>query len=328
MNFKNRAGATLTRRSVFGAGLAVSTFGMAHAQSKQFPNQPIEIINMSSPGGGTDIFLRMLSICAREELGTDIVVLSKTGGLGAAMLNYVNNRSRDGHTLLVLSPGVYQTVSKGRTPIKLDELVPLVRGTEDPQFLIAKKGGPIPTADKLLEEGRRRSVKVGGTHVGGTDWVAGMLFAKRANFKPLLYIPFGGGADILTNVIGGNLEVGILNYSEAEAQIDAGAVVPLVVMSDRRFAKAPNTPTSVELGVPAQMATLRGVGALRGVPPERLEKLERAFLKAMECEQYQNYLRMNGLGPDSIAGSEAFGKQLTEAYQAFNELETELRQRG
>src|SRR3546814_17843065 len=101
-----------------------------------------------------------------------------------------------------------------------------------------------------------------------------MLFAKRAGFKPLLYVPFGGGADILTNVIGGSLEVGILNYSEAEAQIQAGAVVPLVVMSDKRFGKAPDTPSSVENGVPAKMATLRGVGAVSGVPPERLGQLE------------------------------------------------------
>ena len=315
------------RHVVLGVAFAGSLAGMAHAQADNFPSQPIEIINMSAPGGGTDIFLRMLAICARDELGTDVVVLSKTGGLGAAMVNYVNNRPRDGHTLMVVGPSVYLTVGKGKTPIKPDDIVPLVRGTEDPQFLIAKKGGKIASAQVLLEEGRRRGIKIGGTHVGGTDWTAGMLFAKRAGFKPLLYVPFGGGADILTNVIGGNLEVGILNFSEAEAQIEAGAVVPLVVMSERRFGKSPNTPTSVEVGVQARMATLRGVGALKGVPPERLAKLERAFLKAMECDQYQKYLQTNGLDRDSIAGSEEYAKQIQETYQAMAELEGELAKR-
>ena len=315
---------TLTRRGVLGAAaLALPLVGVAQAQD-DFPSQPIEIINMSSPGGGTDIFLRMLAVCAQEELGTEIVVLSKTGGLGAAAVNYAANRPRDGYTLLALNPGMYVTVDQGKTPVTTEELVPLVRGTDDPQFLIGKTGGAITSGEQLIEEGRKRPLKIGGTHVGGTDWTAGMLFAKRADFQPPLYVPFGGGADILTNVIGGNLEVGILNFSEAEAQIEAGEVVPLVVMADERFAKAPDTPTSVELGVDARMSTLRGVGALRGVPEERLAKLEDAFLTAMECEEYQNYLETVGLGPESIAGSEVFGQQVEESAAAFKELEGEL----
>src|SRR3546814_14625508 len=98
---------------------------------------------MSSPGGGTDIFLRMLSICARDELGTDIVVISKTGGLGAVMVNYVNNRPRDGYTLMVVGPSVYLTVGKGKTPFTAAETVPLVRGTEATQFIAGKTGTAI-----------------------------------------------------------------------------------------------------------------------------------------------------------------------------------------
>jgi putative tricarboxylic transport membrane protein len=318
-----RSSLALARRGALGAALALPLIGAAQAQD-DFPSGPIEIINMSSPGGGTDIFLRTLAICAQEELGTEIVVLSKTGGLGAAMVNYAANRERDGHTLLAINPGAYVTVSKGKTPVQTEELVALVRGTEDPQFLIAKAGGPISDAETLLKEARERPIKMGGTHVGGTDWVAGMLLAKRAGFQPPIYVPFGGGADIVTNVIGGNLEVGILNYSEAEAQIAAGDVVPILVMSERRFAKAPDTPTTVELGIDAEMATLRGVGALKGVPEERLKKLESAFLKAMECEEYQNYLASNGLSPDSIADGETYGRQIEEHAAAFLELESEM----
>ena len=84
---------TLARGAALGAALALPLMGTAQAQD-DFPSGPIEIINMSSPGGGTDIFLRTLAICAQEELGTEIVVLSKTGGLGAAMINYAANRER------------------------------------------------------------------------------------------------------------------------------------------------------------------------------------------------------------------------------------------
>ena len=110
---------------------------------------------MSSPGGGTDIFLRTLAICAQEELGTEIVVVSKTGGLGAAMINYAANRERDGHTLLALNPGALVTVGKGKTPVETEDLVALVRGTEDPQFFIAKAGSPLADAETFLAEARK-----------------------------------------------------------------------------------------------------------------------------------------------------------------------------
>src|SRR3546814_18202330 len=138
---------SLATRAVLGAAVALFTLSGANAQSEEFPTKPIGIINMSSPGGGTDIFLRMLSICARDELGTDIVVISKTGGLGAVMVNYVNNRPRDGYTLLVVGPSVYLTVGTGKTPLTADELVPLVRGTADPPVPIDKTGAPPPRAE-------------------------------------------------------------------------------------------------------------------------------------------------------------------------------------
>ena len=143
---------TLARRGALGAALALPLIGAAQAQD-DFPSQPIEIINMSSPGGGTDIFLRTLAICAQEELGTEIVVLSKTGGLGAAMINYAANRERDGHTLIALNVGAYVTAGKGKTPVKAEELIALVRGTEDPQFLIAKADSPLADAKTFIEEG-------------------------------------------------------------------------------------------------------------------------------------------------------------------------------
>ncbi len=64
------------------------------------------------------------------------------------------------------------------------------------------------------------------------------------------------------------------------------------------------------------------MGALEGVPEERLEKLESAFLKAMECEEYQNYLASNGLSPDSIADGETYGAQIVESAAAYLEVES------
>src|SRR3546814_20145593 len=98
-------------------------------------------------------------------------------------------------------------------------------------------------------------------------------------------------------------------------------------MSDKRFGKAPDTPSSVEIGVPAKMATLRGVGALRGVPPERLEKMETAFLEAMKCDPSQKSHENKGLGPDRRHDTQASSKPPQETTNAYPEPKDQLANR-
>ena len=293
------------------------------AQEK-FPSKTIEMVSHAGIGGGTDVFVRMISLKARRILKTDIAVVTKTGGVGASALNYVNSRPRDGYTVFALLPGHLMTIARGNSPIGLDKIVPLVRGCDEPNLLMVKGDGPFKSVQDLVAEGEKRKIKFAGGHIGAIDHIASFLFAKRAGMKQPLYVPFKGGAGAVTSLIAGDVEVAVANLSEAESQVTSGDIRPVVVLAKERLKPIPNVPTSYELGINAGSSVLRGLGVLKGTPENRIAVLEKAFLKSMQSKEYQSYLKGAGMDETSILGREEWSKVIQEVYENSTEILKDL----
>jgi len=316
----------LTRRAcLIGASIVVASLvaGPVQAQGK-FPSKPIQIVTHAGAGGGTDVSVRMTILKARQYLKQDFVVLNKQGGSGAVAINYVGGRPADGYTLMAVTPTHLATMAQGKTKYKFEDFVPLVRMTDDPQYLMVKKG-KYGSAKAMLEAAQKGNLKVGGTNVGGIDQISIATFAKKTpgGFR-YSYVPYKGGAHIVTALIGGDIDVGILNYSEGASQIKAGEIEPLVVMAKTRKDITPDTACSYELGVKVVESTVRGLVAKKGTPQATLDILDKALLKSMHNSVYQSYLKSVGLGPDSVAGPKEWGEQWaemnTDTIEALKEL--------
>ena len=128
-----------------------------------------------------------------------------------------------------------------------------------------------------------------------------MGFARKAGLQAPTAVPFRGGGDIVINVVSGNLDFGMLNYAEAESQIKAGDVRPLMVLTPQRMKILPDVPTAKELGIDADYSTVRGFVTLKGVPEDRLKILEDGLIKAMQGQMYTTYIETSGQAPDSVA---------------------------
>jgi tripartite-type tricarboxylate transporter receptor subunit TctC len=257
----------------------------------------------------------MALLRTRRVLKTDMVVVSKRGGGGAKAMNYINSRPRDGYTIMTITPTHLLTIARGKSPWKLDDLVGLARATDDPQLLMVRGDSKFKTIQELLAEAKQKSLKFGGTQVGAIDQITAFTFAKRAGIKNPNYIPYKGGGAIVTALIGGDIDIGVLNLSEAESQISAGEIRPLVVMAKKRMKPLPDVPTTVELGIDAVFSTVRGFVTLKGVPEDRVKTLEQGLTKAMNHKVYQGYLETAGLGPDSIVGSADWNMQIQQLYK-------------
>lgn len=298
------------------AGLLSLCLGMGLAQAEEkFPSKTVEVVTHAGAGGGTDVTTRMMLLRSRRNLKTDMVVVSKRGGGGATAMNYINSRPRDGYTIMTITPTHLLTIARGKSPLKLEDLVGIARATDDPQLLMVKASSPFKTIQDLLAEAKKSSIKMGGTQVGAIDQITAFTFAKKAKIKNPNYIPFKGGGDIVTSLIGGDIQVGVLNLSEAEAQISAGEIRPLVVLAKKRMKPLPDVPTSVELGIDAVFSTVRGFVTLKGVPEDRLATLEKAIVKAMKHKVYMGYLETAGLGADSIVGAKEWNTQIQQLYK-------------
>ena len=318
-NFAIRRAVVLGAAAFMAAGLASGTV----AAEAKFPSKTIEVVTHAGAGGGTDVTSRMALLRGRRVLGVDMVIVNKKGGNGAVAMNYANQQPRDGYTIMLITPTHLMTIIQGKAPIKYEDFVGLARATDEPQWLISKKG-KFASAKAMVEEGKKRVLKIGGTHVGSIDHVAIATFAKKAGIK-YQYIPYEGGGAIITNLIGGDIDLGILNISEAESQIDAGEVDPTLVLAKNRMKSFPDYEAAgQDLGVDAYFSTIRGFVTLRGPAQDRIDTLEKGLVKAMEHSLYQGYLKQIGLDETSVVGAQEWQAQIDSIYKDSVEALTEL----
>jgi tripartite-type tricarboxylate transporter receptor subunit TctC len=117
---------------------------------------------------------------------------------------------------------------------------------------------------------------------------------------------------VVINLVGGNIDAALINYAEAESQLKAGDVRPLVIFADKRLGALPNVPTGKEAGVPGTHSTVRGFVTLRGVPEDRVKALEAGLVKAMQGQLFQTYLETSGQAADSVVGAGPWKAQLDD----------------
>ncbi len=278
-----------------------------------FPVRPIDVVTHASPGGGTDATARAVVRGAREALGVNMSVLPRTGGGGIVAMTYVNNRPRDGHTVLAITPTHLFAIARGQGPLSIDDLVGVARAADDPIVVMVRGDSKIQTLPELIELGRQQSIKWGTTQIGGIDHVAGAILAQLAETQ-LSVVPFSGGGEIVTNLMGGNIDAAGLNLTEALAQIERGDFRALAVMAEERLEILSDVPTTVELGYDVVFSTVRGYLVLNGTPEDRIATLEQGFLESMQQPAFQNYLEGSGLDAGSVAGREVWDNQVRRLY--------------
>ena len=299
------------------AKLAVATIvwsmGSASVAQEAFPLRPVDIVTHTSPGGGTDATARAVLRGTRQILDANMSVLPRTGGGGVVAMTYVNNRPRDGHTVLAITPTHLFAIARGQGPLSIDDLVGVARATDDPIVVMVRNDSQLQTLEDLINQGRRQPIKWGTTQIGGVDHVAGAILAQKAETQ-LSVVPFSGGGEIVTNLMGGSIDAAGLNLTEALDQLKRGDFRALAVMSEKRIPIIDDVPTTVELGYNVVFSTVRGYLVLKGTPEDRIDILERGMFEGMQQPEFQAYLQGSGLDSSSIAGREIWDNQIRRLY--------------
>ncbi|MEM7775037.1 MAG: tripartite tricarboxylate transporter substrate binding protein [Pseudomonadota bacterium] len=281
------------------------------AVGADFPSKTIEVITHAGAGGGTDVTSRMMMLRSRRVLKTDMVVVNKRGGNGAAAMNYFLTRPADGHAVLAFTIGHAITVAKGKTKLKVEDLAPIARGTDDPQiFMVNCKTSPYKKSEDLVAAMKSKKLKFGTTNAGGIDHITAYVFAKKGGLTQPDIVPFKGGGEVATQLVAGAVDVGVLNLSEASAQIEAGDICPLIVLANDRMKPIPDAKTAKELGIDAVFSTVRGFATHAKVDAASVKTLEEGLVKAMNHSVYQGFLTSVGLDKSSVVGAEEWKAQI------------------
>lgn len=310
-------------KKFLGAAAAALVLTAGGAALADYPSKTIEVVTHAGNGGGTDVTTRMMMLRARRELKTDMVVVNKKGGGGVVAMDYYLNVPADGHSILTFTIGHAAELAKGKTKMKLSDVRPIARGTDDPQILMVKCGA-YKSADDFVAAQKKSPISYGTTHLGNIDDVSAFMFVKKGGMKTPKIVPFDGGGELATQLVAGAVDAAVLNLAEAGSQIDAGEICPIVVLADSRMSALPDVKTAKEMGIPVSFSTVRGFVVHKDTPDAVAEEIEQALLKAMGHSVYQGFLTSVGLDSTSVADSGVWGGQLetmvADMSQALKEL--------
>ncbi|NRB54415.1 MAG: tripartite tricarboxylate transporter substrate binding protein [Salinicola sp.] len=264
-----------------------------------------------------------MALATQAQLGTNVYVQNKKGGGGSVAMSYVKSKPADGYTVMAITPTHLFTMLRGNSPLDIDDIQGLARATDDPIIVMVRGDSRYKSIHDLIEAGRAGVIKWGGTQIGGVDHIAAMSFAKAAGMK-VSFVPFDSGAEFAAALSRGDIDAAGLNISETRDQIAAGDFRPLAVMADDRMKALPDVPTLSEKGLDISFSTVRGYVVLKSTPKARQEILEKAMLKGMESDRYQNYLKGIGLDETSIEDAADWDSQIRRMYKAGQETMQDL----
>jgi tripartite-type tricarboxylate transporter receptor subunit TctC len=299
------------------AAMALAVFaGLAGAQS--YPSRAITLIVPFPPGGSTDTTARILAEAMRPTLGQPVVIENVGGASGTIAIGRVARTAPDGYTIDI---GQWDThVGAIIYPINFDlqkDFTPIGLLTINPQLFIARKGFP---ADDL--KGLVTWMKA---NPGGATLVEQTAAAKIAGIQMMQatgttvqFIPYRGAGPAMQAMLGGQVDLMILQAAAALPQARAGTVKILANLSPRRSSVVPGIPTSDESGIPGLYAAgWFGLWGPRGMSREVVTKLNAAMVHALADPKVQ--ARLNDLGLD-LASRE---QQTPEGLAAFHKAETD-----
>jgi len=293
---------------------AVASIAHAADTSQEFPSKPIRIVSPFAAGGNTDTLSRYLAPKLIERLGQPVIVENRPGAGGMTGNNYVAKSPPDGYTLLFMS-GAYTAHSATVKNLPYDPLrdfegVSMV--ITYPFVVIVKAESPMRTISDLIATAKKNPGKLnyGSVGVGSVFHLAAELFNVMAG-TDLTHVPYKGGAEPLTELIGGRLDVIFNTLTGSIPHIKSGRVRALAVASLERSAQLPDVPTVAQTLPGYEVTSFAGVVAPRGTPRAVIERLNGELRAVLDLPDIRR--QFTDLGGDVKASTpEAMMQHVTD----------------
>jgi tripartite-type tricarboxylate transporter receptor subunit TctC len=296
------------------AGAAALPASSSLAWAQTYPTRPVRIVVGAPAGGSNDIVARLIGQRLSERLGQPFVIENRPGAGGNIGTEAVVKASADGHTLLLafssnaISASLYDTLSFNFTR----DITPVGSIMRVPNVITVHPSALSTTIIEFINFAKANPGKInfasGG--IGTPSHLAGELFKMMAGVR-LVHVPYRGGAPALTDLMGGQVQVGFLTLTASIEYIRAGKLRALAVTSATRSEALPDVPAVGEF-VPAYEASAwYGLGGPRNTPTEIVNKLGREINEALTDPGMK--ARFAELGATPLVGSPGdFGKLIAE----------------
>lgn len=300
--------------------------GSAGYAQPAYPHDVVTLVTHSSPGSGSDVFMRNISKYLGPAMGVDFVVENITGGGGAKAMAALANAPADGSIFYATTPTYIFTSLLSDPEYKWTDLDPLVNVFIDEEVLFTAASSPFQTLEDVMEAARADRGKWGASTPGSLERQA-MERLKAAAGVEAAIVTHEGGGEMTINVLNGTLDIGVGEFAELRPQIDGGMVRVLAVFSEQRLPDAPDVPTVRELGYDVVVQKFRGLAGPKGQPAEVIAAWEAGIQAVLADPAYMAEYRAELLSAayknhaDTVAFTAEFAAQSEEFFRATGVIE-------
>jgi tripartite-type tricarboxylate transporter receptor subunit TctC len=279
----------LSRRHALALGaatLAASLAPRALRAQPAFPGKPITLVVPYTAGGASDIGARMLAPEIGRQLGQQVIVDNVGGAAGALGVQKMVRAPADGHTVLYgsLSEALLVPLINPQAGYRIEDLQPVAYLGGTPAVFVARPDFPAASLDEFIALAKRNPGKFsyGSPGIGTFQHVMGEAFKAKAGVY-MVHIPYRGGAQILNDVIGGQLDLGITSAVNAAGFVSGGRLKAIGVTAARRLPTMPGAQAFGESAVlkGLELATWGVLYAPAATPEAVIQRLNAAANAAL-----------------------------------------------
>lgn len=308
----------------------LGTIGLPLPSFAEFvPSQPIDLIAHNGPGSGNDVMARRLATIIEQEKLTPVrvQVSNRAGGGSTTASSHLVNKKGDSHTIAVFTVvWVVDPLTQEAAKIRLNDLTPITRLVTEPALIVVKPDAPFKTLADFINAAKDKSrhLKQSGGSFTSRDNVVRQLLMKSTG-ADWTYISFPGGGERIAALLGGHVDMMMMDPSEAGEQVKAGKLRVLAQISEQRLEGFKDIPTVAEAGfkIPNVPQT-RGVVGPPDMPPDALAYYEKLFERLRQTDGWKKFLKENLL--EQVNENSAATRAFLVTYE--NDLREILKQGG
>lgn len=270
-----------------GAFAALPLLSRAAAAQGAWPSRVVTVLVPFVAGGPSDIAGRAIATRMQQSLGKPVVVDNRPGGGGEVGGRQLARSAPDGHTLMVGSIGVFAINPALRPTLGYDPVggfTPITLAVTTPNVLVVNpRLVPAETLPALIDwmKANRGKVSYSTSGIGASDHLTAELF-KQVTGTEAEHVPYSGGAQAITDLIAGNVQISFQNLSNALPHVQDGRLRAIIVTAAERHPKLPNIPTAAEAGLADFVVTswqaMMGPG---GMAPDLVAAINAEAVKAL-----------------------------------------------
>ena len=300
-----------------GAALAPSVLW---ASAGDFPNRPIKLVVPFAPGGGVDVFARLIARKLGELKGYTVVVDNRSGASGTVGGNAVRKADPDGYSILFSAGTQAMTGKVMKTPAydPIADFTPIARAGSAPMMLVMSPKRPQTSITEILESARKtpNDWNFAASAMGSPGHLATLEFNLLANLS-LDIIPYRGTAPGLLDVSSGNVQLMIDPVLALLPSAQSGNVKGIALTAATRSSLAPDLPTAAQSGMPGlDQSSWYGVWGPKGMPDDLVTILNAAINESVQALAQSGQLAKIGVEP------------VTETPQQFDTFQRDYLKKG